>query len=87
MSFPGEIGEKICGGMEIDCAANATLLHQVSEASEELETSVGGKIGTSKCNCLPTCSHIEYEVSTTQAYFDWRSLFNAFKNPMDEFEP
>ncbi|CAF4930718.1 unnamed protein product [Pieris macdunnoughi] len=36
-----------------------------------------------RCKCLPACTSIEYEAETSQADYDWKSLFRAYKLPMN----
>lgn len=37
------------------------------------------------CNCLPSCTSISYQHEISQADFDYKSLFEAYKNPIGEF--
>lgn len=38
------------------------------------------------CKCLPACTSIEYEAETSQADYDWKALFRAFKQPIPDDE-
>lgn len=37
------------------------------------------------CKCLPSCTSISYDHEVSQAPFDYKSLFIAFKSPLTEF--
>lgn len=71
----------ICGAANIKCynEAEDDLLKQ--DFMEGLSKTVEKK----GCNCLPACTSITYDAEISQARFDWVSLFNAYKNPLDEF--
>lgn len=47
-------------------------IQQIQEAMNELNIE-----GT--CNCLPSCTSIQYDAETSQATFDYKALFGAFK--------
>lgn len=34
---------------------------------------------SSRCQCLPACTSIEYEAETSQADYDWAAIFRAYK--------
>ncbi|XP_026725648.1 pickpocket protein 28-like isoform X2 [Trichoplusia ni] len=34
---------------------------------------------SSKCQCLPACTSIEYEAETSQADYDWAAIFRAYR--------
>lgn len=37
-----------------------------------------------RCKCLPACTSIEYEAETSQADYDWKAIFRAHNEPIDE---
>ena len=38
----------------------------------------------SQCRCLPACTSLEYEAETSQADYDWKAIYRAFKLPLEE---
>ena len=32
-----------------------------------------------ECDCLPTCTSIQYDAEISQADYDWEKVFQAFK--------
>lgn len=46
--------------------SDSEKLHQAREVSE-------------KCQCLPACTSIEYEAETSQADYDWRAIYRAYR--------
>lgn len=77
----GESDTPICGVPKIPCYTSA--------ADELLKfngyTSGRHPDATNDCNCLPSCTSISYDHEISQADFDYKSLFNAFKSPLSEF--
>lgn len=37
-----------------------------------------------ECRCLPACTSIEYEAETSQADYDWKAIYRAYKLPIEE---
>lgn len=78
------IGSKdtpICGAAKITCynLSEDTLLKQNFIEGLSDEKVKGG------CSCLPSCTSITYDAEISQARFDWISLFQAYKNDLNEF--
>lgn len=63
----------IQSGMNSDAAGNfSDALDEAREVS-------------SRCKCLPSCTSIEYEAETSQADYDWRAIYRAYRlNISDE---
>lgn len=38
------------------------------------------------CRCLPACTSIDYEAETSQADYDWKAIYRAFRYPIPEGE-
>lgn len=78
----GDANTPICGAAKIYCynEAEDNLLKQ-----DFMEGLSGGTVEKKGCNCLPACTSITYDAEISQARFDWISLFNAYKSPLDEF--
>ncbi|KAG8322511.1 hypothetical protein J6590_020211 [Homalodisca vitripennis] len=47
-------------------------IQQIRQAMDELNLE-----GT--CNCLPSCTSIQYDAETSQATFDYKALFGAYR--------
>ncbi|XP_031637927.1 pickpocket protein 28-like [Contarinia nasturtii] len=80
-SMPRDRNTEICGSDKIKCYndAEGKLLEKNFINNENAESAPKG------CNCLPSCTMINYDVEISQAKFDWVGLFKAFKSPLDEF--
>lgn len=37
-----------------------------------------------RCKCLPACTSIEYEAETSQADYDWKALYRAYRLPIED---
>lgn len=81
MKNTGDKDTEICGAANIKCYNEAEDRLLEKDFTEGLGASVIPK----GCNCLPACTSITYDAEISQAKFDWISLFNAYKNPLDEF--
>lgn len=69
-----KIGNEKCFRCTRDlfCLTDNLNIQQIQEAMNELNIE-----GT--CNCLPSCTSIQYDAETSQATFDYKALFGAFK--------
>lgn len=77
----------ICGSGRTICVAGAEtdlLLREVEYELKKSEKNYTQK-NTGKCNCLPACTSLNYNAETSQADFNWKELFKAFKSDMNEF--
>lgn len=75
----------ICGPMKIQCISNAEDDLLTTEYKQGTYNSSLNHRGETTCNCLPACTSIVYDAEISQADFDWKNLFIAYKNPIDEF--
>lgn len=71
----------MCGVSKMACYNNAEDDLQHDDFVRGLS---GGSI-TQGCNCLPACTSITYDAEISQAEFDWKEMFNAYKSPIEEF--
>lgn len=69
---------------EIFLFAADLLLREVEYELKKSEKNYTQK-NTGKCNCLPACTSLNYNAETSQADFNWKELFKAFKSDMNEF--
>lgn len=57
-----------------------------SELSQSLESGSGeNKRGKTVCNCLPSCTSINYDAEISQADYEYLKVFNSFGESLDEF--
>ncbi|XP_065086994.1 pickpocket protein 28-like [Ochlerotatus camptorhynchus] len=81
-SMPHDDRTEICGSSQIACynaAENELLSHDVKHS---VNSSYDFR---AKCDCLPSCTSVQYDAEISQADFNWRDLFLAYKSPLDEF--
>lgn len=38
-----------------------------------------------KCNCLPSCTSIRYDVDIDRVKYDWEATLHSFNSTMDQF--
>ncbi|KAM3965775.1 pickpocket protein 28 [Aphomia sociella] len=77
---------KVCNAGNMACIKKVQMELVVAEVEAGLEKVVHGNdtIGeareiASRCKCLPACTSIEYEAETSQADYDWKAIFRAYK--------
>ncbi|XP_058837402.1 pickpocket protein 28-like [Topomyia yanbarensis] len=81
-SMPRDAQTKVCGASKIECYNEA----EDELAGQEVRHSVDKKsTQRSTCDCLPACTSVQYDAEISQADFDWKNLFRAYKSPLDEF--
>lgn len=79
--MPRTQGTPVCGAQSIQCyndAEDELMREEMKEGKQNIR-------GYMDCNCLPACTSITYDAETSQADFDWKNLFLAYQNPLDEF--
>ncbi|KAJ0174664.1 hypothetical protein K1T71_009772 [Dendrolimus kikuchii] len=64
--------------MELVTIEIETGLDQYKD-DNETENLIKSREVSRHCKCLPACNSIEYEPEISQAYYDWKSLFKAWK--------
>ncbi|VVC92109.1 pickpocket protein 28 isoform X2 [Leptidea sinapis] len=81
----------VCNAGSVPCMKNAQTELVTAEIQSGLENDIHSNdtLGDARkvaaqCKCLPACTSIEYEAETSQADFDWKALFRAYKLPTDE---
>lgn len=83
--MPRDKHTPICGAAKIACYNEAEDSILQKEIDEGLSSSTDSIRGNTKCNCLPACTSIQYDAEMSQATFNWKDLFKAYKNPVEEF--
>lgn len=84
--FLGDKDTPICKQTDIKCYDEAENKLMLSDLKEGLETVNKDNLrGRTHCNCLPSCTSINYDAEISQADFDWKKVFMAYNNPLDEY--
>lgn len=76
-SMPRSPATPVCGISKLECCAEAKKNLFKQKFEEEKASDERGK-RKSKCDCLPSCSGIEYDTEISQAELDTRSLLKAY---------
>lgn len=80
--MPHDDQTKICGSSQIECYNEA----EDELLSHEVKHSVNSSYDfRANCDCLPACTSVQYDAEISQADFNWKDLFLAYKSPLDEF--
>ncbi|KAL1402838.1 hypothetical protein pipiens_005902 [Culex pipiens pipiens] len=81
-SMPRDDRTEVCGASKIECYNEA----EDELLSQEVKYSVDKSYDfRAKCDCLPACTSVQYDAEISQADFNWKNLFMAYKSPLDEF--
>ncbi|XP_052756940.1 pickpocket protein 28-like [Galleria mellonella] len=77
---------RVCNAGSMACIKRVQMELVVVEIEAGLEKRNEGNdtIGeardiASRCKCLPACTSIEYEAETSQADYDWKAIFRAYR--------
>ncbi|XP_052756948.1 pickpocket protein 28-like isoform X2 [Galleria mellonella] len=77
---------KVCNAGSMACIKKVQMELVVAEVeaglekrNEENDTIGEARKIASRCKCLPACTSIEYEAETSQADYDWKAIFRAYK--------
>ncbi|KAJ6633490.1 Pickpocket protein 28, partial [Pseudolycoriella hygida] len=83
-SMPRTSETPICGASMIQCyhRAEDELLSQNIRNHISLSKSEN----SSGCNCLPACTSIKYDTEVSHSDFDFKSIFEAYETPLDNFK-
>ncbi|XP_021711601.1 pickpocket protein 28 isoform X2 [Aedes aegypti] len=77
-SMPRTADTKVCDASKIDCYFNIyqdMYRHKVANA-----------LSGNKCNCLPPCNSLEYDVEMSQFPFNFHELATAMRMPAFEYD-
>ncbi|XP_049875788.1 pickpocket protein 28 isoform X2 [Pectinophora gossypiella] len=85
---------KVCNAGKVACLKQAQMDLVLTLAQLELniddtnenETLRESREIAAKCQCMPACTSIEYEAETSQADYNWKAIFTAYKQPIEENE-
>ncbi|XP_075210433.1 pickpocket protein 28-like [Lycorma delicatula] len=75
--MPRSNDTRICGAEKKSCVE--TVIEKMVENEITSLNSKNEKL-TSSCNCLTSCSSIQYDAETSQADFRWQKLMMAYKS-------
>lgn len=85
-SMPRSDGTRICSQTEVECYDAAEDELMLSDLKQSLSTGSGiNKFGKTDCNCLPSCTSINYDAEISQADFEFKKVFGAYKADLSEF--
>lgn len=82
-SMPRSPATPVCGVSKLKCCAEAKKDLFQKKFEEEKASNERGK-RKSKCDCLPSCSSIDYDTEVSQAEVDTRSLLEAYSETLAE---
>lgn len=72
----------ICTQADIECYDQAEDDLMRSELSQSLISGSGeNKRGKTVCNCLPSCTSINYDAEISQADFEFVKVFDSYQEP------
>ncbi|XP_059052635.1 pickpocket protein 28-like [Achroia grisella] len=63
--------------MELVVVEVQSVLEKVNQKNDTIDEDAR-KIA-SRCKCLPACTSIEYEAETSQADYDWKAIYRAYR--------
>lgn len=85
-SMPRTNETKICSQKEVECYDQAENGLMLEELEQSLASGSGvNKLGITNCNCLPSCTSINYDAEISQADFEYVKVFNAYGADLNEF--
>ena len=74
-SLPHDAETTVCNQHQLKCYNNAETKYLTEEAFKT----------NYQCGCLPCCNQIEYTAEVSQTEFDFKKVFSAYKQDVDEF--
>ncbi|CAG9564749.1 unnamed protein product [Danaus chrysippus] len=81
----------VCNAGSMACMKKAQMELVTAEIQTNLEkdTADNGTLGeallvAAECKCLQACTSIEYDAETSQADYDWQSIFRAHRQQIEE---
>lgn len=84
--MPRDNKTRICDQSEVACYDSAEDNLMMAELSQSLESGSGvNKLGKTACNCLPSCTSINYDAEISQADYEFTKVFNAYGADLNEF--
>ncbi|CRK87601.1 CLUMA_CG001397, isoform A [Clunio marinus] len=85
-SMPRDTETRICTQTEVFCYDSAEDDLMETELTQSLKSGSGvNKFGKTSCNCLPSCTSINYDAEISQADYEYVKVFNAYGGDLNEF--
>jgi acid-sensing ion channel, other len=85
-SMPRDNQTPICNQSDVKCYDKAEDDLLAEDLKKSLATgSDENKRGLTECNCLPSCTSINYDAEISQADFEFEKVFGAYGYSLDEF--
>ncbi|CAG9858557.1 unnamed protein product [Phyllotreta striolata] len=69
--MPRELDTRICSGFDYHCVHNAEL-NMLDESMKENFLKLNGLQDSTKCDCMPICSNVNYILQHTYMPFSWK---------------
>lgn len=85
-SMPRDNQTSICSQKQVQCYNKAEDDLMKAELTQSLKSGSGeNKRGKTECNCLPSCTSINYDAEISQADYEFVEVFNAYGADLNEF--
>lgn len=85
-SMPRDNKTLVCRQSDIECYHNAQDdLMELDLKNMQATASEKYKLGKTDCNCLPSCTSINYDAETSQANFEFKKFFESYGQDMNEY--
>lgn len=76
ISFLGDRQTKVCGSLSIDCYRDAEKRLFGEDIIDGLKDEAA-KMFRERCNCLPACKTITYDVAIDRAKIDFEAIIHS----------
>lgn len=84
--MPRDNKTRVCSQANMTCYGKAELNLMSHELFQSLDTGIEQqKRDRTICNCLPSCTSIDYDLEISQADFEFTELMEAYGEDMSEF--
>ncbi|KAF2903796.1 hypothetical protein ILUMI_02373 [Ignelater luminosus] len=82
--MPRENSTPVCSAVKVECTEQAKANFLVSEVAYKIQHSRKSKNDNSheksasdKCNCLPSCTSLDFDVETSQSNWEWKKYLEV----------
>lgn len=84
--MPRDNTTRVCSQADMACYGKAELNLMTSELYQSLDAEIEPrKRDRTNCNCLPSCTSMDYDLEISQADFEFTELMEAYGEDMSEF--
>ena len=85
-SMPHDSKTQICTQKQVACYNEAENGLMLEDLVSSLNTGSGvNKLGRTNCNCMPSCTSINYDAEISQADYEFVKVFGAYGADMEEY--